>query len=351
MISFYPGPSRVYDDIPKYVQDACRKGLLSMNHRSDEFMALYENTVSLLKEKLNIPESYTIIFTSSATECWEILAQSLIKKESLHIYNGGFGEKWYEYTKRLRSGAKALPFDCEQEINLKETQPSKSELICITQNETSNGTQVSDELIASIQEKHPHAVIAVDATSSMAGIALNFKHADIWFASVQKCFGLPAGLAVMVCSPKAIERIMSIKENNHYNSLVFMIEMMSKWQTSYTPNVLGIYLLMRVLNDSKNISSVHKKIETRAREWQVFFEKGNNLKLYIHNQKVRSQTVITITGNSELLTEVKTKAKKKGFLLGEGYGKLKSETFRIANFPALKKNEIKKLQDFLSPYL
>jgi phosphoserine aminotransferase len=351
MISFYPGPSRVHDKIPKYVEDACEKGLLSLNHRSDEFMGLCEGTVSLLKKKLNIPERYTILFTSSATECWEILAQSLIKKESLHIYNGGFGEKWFDYTRRIRPGTKALQFDCEQEINLKNIKPSRSELVCITQNETSNGTQVSDELIVSIQKKYPNALIAVDATSSMAGISLNFKHADIWFASVQKCFGLPAGLAVMVCSPKAIERIMSVKENDHYNSLVFMIEMMNKWQTSYTPNVLGIYLLMRVLKDSKSISSVHKKIETRAKEWQFFFKEGNNLKLYIKNQKVLSHTVITITGNPELLTEVKTKAKKKGFLLGEGYGKLKSETFRIANFPALKKNEIKRLQDFLSSYL
>jgi len=351
MISFYPGPSRVHDKIPKYVKDAFEKGLLSLNHRSDEFMNLCESTVTLLKEKLDIPENYTVLFTSSATECWEILAQSLIKKESLHIYNGGFGEKWFDYTKRLKPDIKALSFDCEQEIEVKNIRGSKTELICITQNETSNGTQVSDEVIASLQKKNPTALIAVDATSSMAGIELNFNHADIWFASVQKCFGLPAGLAVMACSPKAIERIALLKENNHYNSLSFMIEMMNKWQTSYTPNVLGIYLLMRVLKDSKRISLVHKKLETRAKEWQVFFQKGKNLKLYIQNQKIRSQTVITITGDPELLTEVKMKAKKNGFLLGEGYGKLKSETFRIANFPALKKNEIKSLRSFLLRYL
>lgn len=350
MTSFYPGPSHVHDKIPKYVKDACAKGLLSMNHRSDEFMELCQTTVSLLKERLNIPESYTVLFTSSATECWEILAQSLIKKESLHIYNGGFGEKWYDYTKRIRPGAQPYQFECNKEIDLKEIKTSKSELICITQNETSNGTQVSDELIALLQKKYTHALIAVDATSSMAGIELNFKHADIWFASVQKCFGLPAGLALMVCSPKAIERIKSLKENKHYNSLTFMIEMMSKWQTSYTPNVLGIYLLMRVLKDSKKISSVQKKTESRAKSWYAFFEKGKNLRLYIHNQKVLSQTVITITGDPRLLTEVKAKARKKGFLLGEGYGKLKSETFRIANFPAIKSSEIKKLMSFLKAF-
>ena len=84
LISFYPGPSRVYDDIPKYVKEAHKEGVLSMNHRSDEFMALYKETVSLLQKKLNIPKDYTILFTSSATECWEMIAQSLIEKESIH---------------------------------------------------------------------------------------------------------------------------------------------------------------------------------------------------------------------------------------------------------------------------
>lgn len=350
MTSFYPGPSQVHDQVPKYVKDAYRKGIMSMNHRSDEFMSLYKKTASLLKYKLNIPENYSLFFTSSATECWEILAQSLIKKESLHVYNGGFGEKWFTYTQKLKPGVKAFRFDQEQELDLKKLKVSKSELICITQNETSNGTQISNELIAVLQKKNSKALIAVDVTSSMAGIELNFNLADIWFASVQKCFGLPAGLAVMVCSPKAIQTIKSTGENKHYNSLVFINEMMEKWQTSYTPNVLGIYLLMRVLKDFRKIRSVHKQIEARANAWQDFFKNGKNLRPYIRNHKVRSHTVITITGNPELLNEVKSKAKKNGFVLGEGYGKLKHETFRIANFPALKNNEIKRLKDFLKGY-
>ena len=64
-------------------------------------------TITLLKEKLDIPKDYTIFFTSSATECWEILAQSLIVTRSFHIYNGAFGEKWYDYTLRLKPAAQA----------------------------------------------------------------------------------------------------------------------------------------------------------------------------------------------------------------------------------------------------
>src|SRR5688500_12057505 len=106
MISFYPGPSRVHDEIPQYVQEAYDKGFLSINHRSEEFMKMSEKTIQLLKTKLEIPRDYKIFYTTSATESWEIIAQSLITKSSFHIFNGAFGKKWYEYTRRICSGAK-----------------------------------------------------------------------------------------------------------------------------------------------------------------------------------------------------------------------------------------------------
>jgi phosphoserine aminotransferase len=351
MISFYPGPSRVYDEIPAYVKEAHKKGILSMNHRSEEFMALCERTVTLLKEKLDIPPSYTVFFTSSATECWEIIAQSIITEKSLHIFNGAFGEKWFDYTQRLVPGAQAFPFDRESKLDLKNVPLKNQEVICITQNETSNGTEVNNKLIAAIKRKNSRALVVVDATSSMAGIELNYKSADVWFASVQKCFGLPAGLAVMVCSPQAMQYIKSGNEKKHYNSLLFMQEMMAKWQTPCTPNVLCIYLLMRVLEKRKTIKLIHEKTKKRFFAWLKFFRGAKNVKLYIKNQGVRSLTVLTLTSKPEHIEEIKKKAKEAGFLLGEGYGPLKNKTFRIANFPALKKNEIKKLQIFLSEYL
>lgn len=351
MISFYPGPSRVYDEIPKYVKEAHRKGVLSINHRSVEFMNLSEETVILLKSKLTIPDSYKIFFTSSATECWEIIAQSFIVTDSLHIFNGAFGEKWFDYTKRLVPGAQAFPFDTESRIEVKNLPLKNQEVICLTQNETSNGTEVNNSIIAAIKRKSPHALLAVDATSSMAGIELNFKSADVWFASVQKCFGLPAGLAVMICSPHAIQRMEAKHERNHYNSLSFINEMMDKWQTPYTPNVLGIYLLMRVMKKSKSIEQTHQKIKLRSVTWQKFFRGSKNIKLYIKNQGVRSLTVLTLTAKPELITEIKNQAKANGILVGDGYGTLKQDTFRIANFPAIKKAEIRQLQKFLDSYL
>ncbi len=351
MISFYPGPSRVHDEIPKYVKDAFAAGIMSINHRSDDFVSMSEKTIKLLKQKLNIPRNYTVFFTSSATECWEIIAQSVVTDKSYHLYNGSFGQKWFDYTKRIHPLAEPLPFNVNEKLDPKKLIfDLKEGIICVTQNETSNGTQVSNAIIRAIKKNNPSYLLAIDATSSMAGIDLDFKSADIWLASVQKCFGLPAGLGLMVCSPQAIERVKTINEKNHYNSLTFMTEMMDKWQTPFTPNVLGIYLLMRVLENTEAIKTTHDLIEERYNKWINFLKSRKNIRHFVSEEAVQSYTVIPVTADEQTIAAIKKSAKKEGILLGEGYGNYKPVTFRIANFPALKEKEIKTLMKFLEKY-
>lgn len=350
MISFYPGPSRVYDEVPTYVRDAHRKGLLSMNHRSEAFMDLYRETVLLLRQKLDVPKTYSVFFLSSATECWEVLAQSLTREKSIHVFNGAFGEKWFDYARRIHPSAEAITFDRNASLDPKKLLFDAGDLICLTQNETSNGTQISNDTIRKIAKANPKHLVAVDATSSMAGIYLNFKNADIWFASVQKCFGLPAGLGLMICSPRAIHEAETIQENRHYNSVLLLNDMMRKWQTSCTPNVLGIYLLKRTLEKAKPVRETDKVIRTRYESWMDFFEGYNVLTPLIKHKTVHSFTVMTLTGEKETLARLKKAALKQGIQIGEGYGALKGESIRIANFPAIKDAEIKKLKQLLESF-
>src|SRR6478609_473746 len=146
MISFYPGPSKLHEHVGKHIQEAIKEGVLSINHRSSEFVSISEKTIQLLRQKLGIPKEYLIFYTSSATECWEIIAQSIIETKSTHIYNGAFGEKWFEYTQKLKPAAEGISFDANHSFefyNYKATE--NTELICLVQNETSNGTQINNK--------------------------------------------------------------------------------------------------------------------------------------------------------------------------------------------------------------
>jgi phosphoserine aminotransferase len=353
MISFYPGPSKVYEEIPEYVREAQLSGMLSENHRSKNFMKLYKSTVRLLRKRLEIPDDFTILFTSSATECWEIIAQSLIDKTSFHFFNGSFGEKWYNYTRKLQPLAIGYRFgeDIELKPNNLDLSGTEKGVICITQNETSNGTQVSNEHIARFREKYPKHIIAVDATSSMAGIYLDMTLADVWYASVQKCFGLPAGMAVLIVSPNAMKRAEELGENKHYNSLLFMEENAREYQTHYTPNSLAIYLMNKVLRNGKSIHKIQKRLEKRLVQLTPLIYGHENWDFLSANDKVRSTTVLALEGDARRITALKKKARENGIILGNGYGPYKENTFRIANFPALTRSDWKTLKEFLKENL
>lgn len=348
LISFYPGPSRVYSNIPEYLYEAYMNGVLSFNHRSSEFSEILKTAIDLLHEKLVIPQNYKVVFFSSATECWEVIAQSLTSKKSFHFYNGDFGEKWMRYAQKLKPEISGLAFDKEKELPINHHIDEDSELLCVTYSETSNGTQVSNELIKKLKDDNPCKLVAVDATSAMAGSKMVFENADIWYASVQKCFGLPAGMAVMVLSPEAVERSKEIGEDAHYNSLNFVIENIDNYQTPFTPNVMDIYLLKRTLEQSKGINYIYDKLLKRKEEYKTFLAEFSEFEYLIKNEAVRSDTVIAVKHHN--VENVKKLALESSILLGSGYGQFKNSTFRIANFPAIKKREVEKLRTFFKTH-
>lgn len=343
MITFYPGPSKIYPQIADYLQDALKEGILSQNHRSQAFMDMLAECISLFKEKLNIPTYYHVYFTSSATECWEIIAQSFTAKGSLHIFNGAFGQKWFEYGQKIvGNNTFGISFGFEENLPALETDTSKYDVLCMTQNETSNATQIDISQVSPTE-----ALLAFDVTSSIGGVDLDWKRGDIWLASVQKCLGLPAGLGVLICSPEAIRQAQTLGERKHYNSFLFIHENFEKYQTPYTPNVLSIYLLKRVMEQVENIELISKRIKARNEDFCRFIEVETPWSLLIDNASLRSDTVIAVEGVSDAIKQIKQKAKEAGIILGNGYGNWKETTFRVANFPAIEDWEFEALKDCL----
>lgn len=348
MLTFFPGPSKVHPELQTYLNEAFAEGILSISHRSEAFNQLSEKTLRLFRQKLGVPDSYTLLYTTSATECWEIIAQSLTRKQSVHFTSGSFGDKWFQYASALHPAARKIPMALNEALYPESLDVLEAdELICLTQNETSNGTQIDFETLAGIRGSYPDRLIALDCTSSMAGIQLPWILGDVWFASVQKCFGLPAGLGLMALSPAALQRAQEIGEKSHYNSLILMLEHIEKYQTSCTPNVLGIYLLCRVLEQIPGIEKTDSQLRLRMKNYLASL-KGNALKPLISNDSVRSSTVLAVKGEPDYIAALKLEAKAQGFLLGSGYGKWKNDTFRIANFPAFSDSEVQAMCRFLS---
>lgn len=344
MISFYPGPSKLREGIGQYLQEAFASDILTYNHRNAEFVTVIADTVAILKDKLAIPEAYEIYFVNSATECWQIISQSLVIAHAVHLYNGAFGQRWMEFAQSLGVNTTGISYAIHSNLPIYEG--TAEDLICITNCETSNGTYISGNQLKLLREANPRALIAVDATSCMAGVSLPIALADVWFASVQKCFGLPSGLGIMVCSPAAVARAKALNHRAYYNSMVRLHEKMQATQTNNTPNMLGIYMLGKVMQASANIAEIEKQTILKAEILRYYFRQHLDYQLLIPEDELASSTVIAVKGEEAAIQQLKIEAKKQGFLLGNGYGDWAKNTFRIANFPAHSQEDIKNLISF-----
>ncbi|MBC7485212.1 MAG: aminotransferase class V-fold PLP-dependent enzyme [Cytophagaceae bacterium] len=327
-----------------YIHDAFQSGILSQNHRSPAFMQLYENTWTTVRSYFEVPDDYSLYFVSSATECWEILSQELGQLKNLHLYNGAFGEKGFNINASFHPNTViGLPFDQEENPA---AQTYSAEVIHLTQNETANGTQLSAVWLKVLRKNNTTAFITVDATSSLGGQALPMASADVWFASVQKCLGLPSGMAVLICSKRLVD---FCKKNNsgYYNSITSLEDQFQKRQTTHTPNILGIYLLYRVLSERLKLNELHHTLKQQARQWYELIEQHALFESLIYNKDVRSDTIITVKGNPSDIERFKNHCAEKEYIIGNGYGADKNSTFRIANFPAHQAAEVAFLQHLL----
>lgn len=344
-ISFNVGPSALYPQVRELLLQAHDSGILSASHRSQAFCDAYALAVQQLQYKLEVPKDYTVLFYSSATECWSVLSESMVRYKSLHLYSGSFGQRWFDYAEAIRPHSIGVRFGLDENpaqlIDYARQHLPETELVAITHNETSNGTQVPMRVLPLLRQAvGADVLLAVDGTSSMAGVVYDWAQADVWFASVQKCFGLPAGLGVLILSPRALLRAQDIAYKGQYNALVSAISYARDNQTTHTPNVLLIYLLGQLLQQLPPISSTSAMLNERAQRYYQFFADHSTLRPLITPPELRSTTVIALQCNADTISRAKQQAAQAGYTLGSGYGQWKQQSIRIANFPAIAQADV-----------
>lgn len=345
--NFYPGPSQVHAELPEWVVEGLHNQVAGINHRSIWFMEMYEEIRHFFRLHHHLPKGYEVLFVSSATEVWQILSQSWVKKHATHFVQGAFGKKWAEAAQKLGNEVEIIPISQDSLPAIERLRiHERTELLALTHTETSHGLSLPRLFLKNLRENYPQIPIAVDATSAMGGVQMPWELADFWYASVQKCWGLPAGLGLLILSPKIIEEVKRRKQNTFYNSLYNLLLNSATNQTTHTPNVLNIYLLKKVLETQGDIIGIEQKTHLRAEQIRMTIEKAAGLSILSSNTKLQSPTVFCIRSQDAAVW--KNKALAEGILLGEGYGELKNSTFRIANFPAISDESVQVLLRFLS---
>lgn len=350
-IFFTPGPSGLYFTVEQHIKDAFKADIPSISHRSKAYVKMHEETVEALKELLQLPDNYTLGFTSSATEIWDRMSENLIASNSVHFVNGDFSKKFHAAVAAHGKNADARVAEAGTNHDLSTAIIGDDvELIGLAQNETSTGAAMPIEDINLLRSKYPNPLLAIDAVSSLPVPEFDFNQMDSLYFSVQKSFGLPAGLGVWTFNDRCLEKAEKLKSEGKYhesfNSILKIAKMAKKHQTTCTPNVLNIYLLGKVVQDmlAKGISQIRQESKYKSALLYNLFESHPKLNAFVSEKKFRSQTVgvAEVTGGSEKLIKA---LGEKGLNIGNGYGEFKNQHIRVASFPTHSKEQIEMLVD------
>ncbi|MEM3072533.1 MAG: alanine--glyoxylate aminotransferase family protein [Candidatus Bathyarchaeia archaeon] len=338
---FTVGPVACY---PEVLEEMGRQML---SHRSEEYRRLHRETVEMLQRFLETVNP-VFLFPSSGTGVMEASVRNCVERKMLCCVNGAFGERYVSVgesngriVERLQTklGEPVLPDLLDEALR---THPDV-EAVSITYNETSVGLLNPLPELAEVVKSHGK-LLFVDAVSAMGGVELKVDKwgIDVCFASSQKCFGLPPGLAIGSVSQEALNRSANAKNKGWYFDFKLFEKYQEKeWSTPMTPTIPQIYALRRILSmiekDGKeSYFQLYRRRSLRIREgveklgFTLFPRKG-----------FESPTVTCVNAPANPSgPEVYEEMRRKGFELAKGYGSVKNTTFRIGNMGYVEMRDI-----------
>ncbi|MDA1194698.1 MAG: aminotransferase class V-fold PLP-dependent enzyme [Planctomycetota bacterium] len=341
------GPSQLSAAVRQDVADIAASGLLSSSHRGPVVRAEVSAAVANMHKALGIPDNYEIVFQSSSTACMEVMLRNLVSARSHHFVHGAFSGRSAATAEEIGLAPTVHERPWDQGAAPEEAEiDDLVELITLAHCETSTGQMWPWEAIRALRARHPDPLLAIDVTSTFGALAMDWKLADVWFCSVQKCLGLPAGLGILIAGPRAVERARALGGQRRvaaWQDLLSMIEHRQRGETLETPNVLAIALLARQMArwDLAAIDAdTHAKnaaLRATVPEHGFFIRDANWRSLTAHTLQVPDPA------------DANARLAKAGFALGAGYGPLRDTCVRFATFPSVSLDQVKQALAALAP--
>ncbi len=321
---------------------SCRPEILEamgqqmFSHRSVEYKKLHRETVDWLAKFLET-ESEVFLFTNSGSGVMEASIRNCVERKVLCCVNGSFGKRYAKVAEANGREVETInselghPIDADA-LDEKLSNSPDVEAVSITYNETSVGLINPLEKLAKVVKKHDKLLL-VDAVSAMGGVELKVDKwgIDVCFASSQKCFGIPPGLAVASVSKEALEKSENMRNKGWYFDFKTYEEFQKKDSTHVTPPIPQIAALRKRLELIDEEGGKKNYLKRRLDRSKHMAKGLDKLGLTLFPQECCRSPTISCVNAPEGMNglDIYEKMREKGFELAKGYGSLKEKTFRI----------------------
>ena len=255
-------PQEVFKQASQAVLNFNDTGLsiLEISHRSKEFIAVSEEAIQLVRELMNVPEGYSVLFLQGGASLqFAMVAYNLFQegKKAAYLETGVWAKKAIK---------EAVPFgEVEIVASSKDANynyipknykvPEDASYFHVTSNNTIYGTELFDFRSA------PGVPLVCDMSSDIMSREINVADFDLIYAGAQKNIG-PAGATLVIVKDEILGKV-----NRHIPSMLDYSVHKEAESMYNTPPVFSIYvslLNLKWLKSKGGIAAIEKENTAKA---------------------------------------------------------------------------------------
>ena len=322
--NFSAGPAILPECVLEEIRDEMLEygdsgqSVMEMSHRSKVFEGILHETESTLREIMEIPDNYKVLFLQGgASQQFAAVPMNLMKNRVAdYINTGNWTKKAIQEAKlygkvNVIASSEDKTFTYIPDLENLEISPD-ADYVYICQNNTIYGTRYAK--LPDTKGK----ILVSDVSSMFVSEPLDVSKYGVIYAGVQKNAG-PGGLVVSI-----------IREDLIYDEVLPGTPTMLKWKTQAdadslynTPNCWAIYVCGKVFKWIKDMGGLTVMKEKNERKAQLFYDYlDKESKLFKGTVEKGSRSIMNIpfvTGNADLDKAFVAECEKNGIVNIKGH--------------------------------
>ncbi len=295
--NFSAGPATLpYEVLTKTAEDIVNFngsgiGLMEISHRSPEFQTVIDEAERLLRELMDIPENYKVLFLQGgASSQFFMVPMNLLSggKKATYLNTGTWAKKAIAEARLF--GDIEVPYSSEEEHynrvpdQHEYTVANDSEYLYLVSNNTIFGTQFQ-------QFPDTGKMLVCDMSSDIVSRPVDISKFGLIFAGAQKNLG-PAGVTVVIVREDLLSRCPDtiptmLKYRTHAD----------KGSMFNTPPCLAVYVVYRVLQWLEELGGVTEIQKINQRKASILYKTIDSGDYYRGHAEPQSRSQMNVAFN------------------------------------------------------
>lgn len=288
--NFYAGPSILSEYTIKNTADAVLDfagtglSLLEVSHRSKEFVAVMDEARALVKELLDVPQGYDVIFVGGgASMQFCMVPYNILKTKAAYLETGTWAEKAIKEAKlfgevEVVASSKDANFSY---IPKNYTVPEDVDYFHFTSNNTIFGTEMRFDPDVKVP-------LVADMSSDIFSRPVDVSKYAVIYAGAQKNLA-PAGVTVAIVREDALGKV-----DRPIPTMLNYATHIKKESMFNTPPVLPVYAALQTLKYYKQLGGIKVIEKMNLEKAAILYDEIDRNKLFVGTAKPEDRSVMNV---------------------------------------------------------